>query len=205
MGIGQSLTGIFSNIPAEKGGYYYSHLTDGQKKIYLALQSGIRGCAKQIKLPMRPANELSLIYYAVLTDDPMFFYAPGFQWQTDTYKQTNIVLPNYEYSRADISAYTSAVYEHLKIYDAVKSKSDIEKEQFVHDFCSEHFVYGDAGGESFTILGPVLHKTAVCEGIAKYVKVALDYLGVSGLVVSGKAKSPLYRGKTENHAWNIIK
>jgi hypothetical protein len=93
----------------------------------------------------------------------------------------------------------------LRVYDTVKGKSDREKEQFVHDYCSEHFAYGDMGGESHTVLGLVLHKTAVCEGIANYVKVALEYLGVSNLVVSGKAQSPLYYDKMENHAWNIVK
>ena len=205
MSIERLLTGLFGNVAADNSGYYYSRLTDEQKKIYVALQTGIRGCSKRIKLPMRPANELSLIYHAVLADNPMFFYATGFQWQTDNYKQKNTIIPNYEYSRADINTYTNAIYEHFRMYDAVKGKGDREKEQFVHDYCSENFAYGDMGSVSHTVLGLVLHKTAVCEGIANYVKVALEYLGVSSLVVSGKAQSPLYYDKMENHAWNIVK
>ena len=203
--VGLFQIGIGTKISDNNGGYYFSRLKEEQKKIYTSLQTGIRDCAKHIKIPMHPANEITLIYRAVLADNPMFFYATGFQWQTDTYKQKNIILPNYEYSRADINAYANATYDHLRIYDAVKSKSDREKEQFVHDYCSEHFTYGDMGNESHTILGLVRHKTAVCEGIANYVKVALDYLGVSSLVVSGKAQSPLYYDKMENHAWNIVK
>jgi len=186
-------------------GYYYSRLTDEQKKIYVTLQSGISGCSKRIKIPMRPANEISLVYRAVLADNPMFFYTTRFSWQTDTYKQKNLVIPNYEYSRMDISTYTTAIYDHLRVYDAIKGKSDKEKEQFVHDYCSKHFAYGDIGNESHTVLGLVRHKTAVCEGIANYVKVALEYIGVSSLVVSGKAQSSLYYDKMENHAWNIVK
>ena len=187
------------------GGYYFSSLNEEQKKIYLSLQSGIRGCAKRIKIPMRPANEISLIYRAVLADNPMFFYATEFQWQTDIYKQKNMVLPNYKYSEADIIAFTNAIYDHLRVYNAIKGKNDREKEQFVHDYCSKHFTYGDMGNESHTVLGLVRHKTAVCEGIANYVKVALEYLGVKSMVVSGKAQSPLYYDKMENHAWNIVK
>jgi hypothetical protein len=33
----------------------------------------------------------------------------------------------------------------------------------------------------------------------------LDYLGVQSVVVFGKAQSPLYYDKMENHAWNIVK
>ena len=205
MSIERLLTGLFGNAPADSTYYYYSRLTDEQKRIYISLQSGIRGFSKRIKLPMRPANELSLIYRAVLADNPMFFYTTGLEWQTDIYKQKNVVAPNYEYSVADIDAYTNAIYDHLCVYDAVKGKSEREKEQFVHDYCSEHFTYDDRGGESYTVLGLILHKTAVCEGIANYIKVALDYLGVSSLVVSGKAQSPLYYDKMENHAWNIVK
>ena len=79
---------IGAKTPAGSG-YYYSRLTDEQKKTYASLQSGIRSCAKRIKLPMRPANEISLIYRAVLADNPMLFYTTGFQWQTDIYKQKN--------------------------------------------------------------------------------------------------------------------
>lgn len=203
--IGQALTGLFGDVSANNGNYYYSRLTDDQKRVYASVQSGIQSYSKRIKLPMRPANELTMLYRAVLADNPLFFYVAGVQWQTDTYKQKNIVSPDYGYSQADISTYTSEIYNHLRIYDTVKNKSDKEKELFVHDYCSEHFTYGDADAESHTVLGLILHKTAVCEGIAKYIKVVLDYLGVSCLVVSGKAQSPLYYDKMETHAWNIVK
>lgn len=226
-------TDIGAKAFGNRGAYYFSRLRDDQKKIYASLQSGIRNYVKSIKLPMRPASELSLIYRAVLADNPLFFYTAAFRWQTDLCKQRNIVFPDYEYSRADRNAYTAAIYDHLRIYDAVKGKSDREKEQFVHDYCLEHFTYGDGGSISHTALGLILHKTAVCEGIAKYVKVVLDYLGVGCLVVSGKAQTSFCcdkteecarnsascrdatgnhawdsvsrRDKTEDHAWNIVK
>ncbi|MCL2051834.1 MAG: hypothetical protein FWG91_08945 [Lachnospiraceae bacterium] len=201
MGLLQMVRG--RNITADGGNYYYARLTDDQKKIYAIIHSGLSGCAKRIKLPMRPANELSQIYRAVLLDNPLFFYATGFKYQTDTYKQKNIILPSYEYKRAEINEYKNAISEHLHVYDVVKDKSDREKEQFVHDYCADNFAYGDVGNESHTILGLICKKTAVCDGIANYVKVALDYLGISSLVVSGKAQSPLYYDKMEAHAWNI--
>ena len=145
-------SGPLVSVSTNTGKYYYSRLADEQKKIYIALQSGIQSCSKHIKLPVRPANELSLIYRAVLADNPMFFYATEFQWQTDTYGKTNLVLPNYEYSQADIITCTNAVYDHLRVYDTVKGKSDREKEKFVHDYCLSNFVYGSMGSTSHNVL-----------------------------------------------------
>jgi hypothetical protein len=75
----------------------------------------------------------------------------------------------------------------------------------VHDFCINNFKYDHAFGENaYTILGLVLDGKAVCEGIAKFVKLALSYLGVKSLVVHGNAIDPTIN-KSEMHAWNIVK
>lgn len=212
-------TGSRAKASAGGGAYYFSRLKNDQKKIYISLRSGIRDCAKSISLPVCPAGELSSIYRAVLADNPLFFYTAAFRWQTDPCSRRNIVFPDYGYSRADIDAYTAAAREHLRRYDAVKGKSSREKEQLVHDYCLEHVTYGDMGGISHTALGVILHGTAVCEGVANYVKLVLDYLGVGCLVVSGKAQTS-FRGDmteaharssascregAEGHAWNIVR
>jgi transglutaminase/protease-like cytokinesis protein 3 len=95
--------------------------------------------------------------------------------------------------------------DRLRVFDTVKGKSDLDKELYVHDYCLTNFTYEYAPDDySYTILGPILRNTAVCEGIAKYVKLALDYLGVKSIVVSGKAKNPLDDSINETHAWNIV-
>jgi hypothetical protein len=196
---------IKPKVPVDNNAYFYSRLNDEQKNIYVSMHSGIHGYAKKITLPMRPLNEISLIFHAILADNPMLFYISSYQVQTDLYKSKCFIYPKYEYSRTDIKAHSNAVYENLRTYDAVADKSDAEKEQFVHDYCLKNFTFGDTGSESYSILGLVLNKTAVCGGIADYVKVALDYLGVRSLIVSGKAQNPFCDDKMENHAWNIVK
>ena len=79
------------------------------------------------------------------------------------------------------------------------------KELAIHDHCLANFKYDYTFGcNAHSILGPILQKSAVCEGIAKFAKLAFDYLGIKSLIVSGKAVNPV-RGMTENHAWNIVK
>jgi transglutaminase/protease-like cytokinesis protein 3 len=58
---------------------------------------------------------------------------------------------------------------------------------------------------SHTILGLVLNNSAVCEGISKLAKLVFDHIGIKSLIVTGKAKNPVFEGSSENHAWNIVK
>jgi len=69
----------------------------------------------------------------------------------------------------------------------------------------QNFTYDYSFGDySHSILGIILKSTVVCDGISKFVKFALDYLGVKCIVVFGKGLNPL-TGKAEKHAWNIVK
>ena len=189
-----------------KDNYYYGRLTEEQKAIYEKLQSGIKTFADEIKLPFIPMNETSKIFDYVLLDNPLFFYASSFSQSNDLYKKKSIIKPGYKYARKMVRQNNDIVMNYLQKFDALKTKSGIEKETYVHDYCLDNFVYDYSFGDySNSILGTVLNKTAVCEGIAKFVKLAFDYLGVKSLVVRGKAKNPAMEDSVnEMHAWNIV-
>ena len=69
----------------------------------------------------------------------------------------------------------------------------------------EHFTYDNTFNEhSFSPLGLLVYRSAVCEGISKFVKIVLDYLGVECMLVSGKATNNTIQ-RTELHMWNIVK
>jgi hypothetical protein len=192
--------------PVERTHYYYSRLNEDQKKIYRALLSGILSFSKSVKMPMRPMNEITLIFTAVLDDNPAIFYSSSFRVLSDVYKNKRVVQFDYQYPREVIVESAIRVKECLRAFDVVKDKSDEEKEAYVHDYCLDHFSYDlSMGSDCHSVLGIVLHSSAVCEGIAKFVKLALDYLGLRSLVVSGKAKNPLYGDRMEGHSWNIVK
>jgi hypothetical protein len=89
--------------------------------------------------------------------------------------------------------------------DKAQGLSDYNKELYVHDFCLSQFKYDFAlNTNAHSILGLVLNRSAVCEGIAKFVKLALDYLGVKSLIVYGNAHDPS-SNTSSSHAWNIVK
>jgi len=131
--------------------------------------------------------------------------SPSFNYVKDLSKNTCIIRLDYKYPQSFVRQTTQTVRQYLQVFDTVKSSSDLEKERYVHDYCLNNFQYDHSFGEhSHSILGPILNKTAVCEGIAKFVKLSLDYLGVKNLVVHGKARSPIDDSALENHAWNIV-
>lgn len=198
------LNGIFGTAP-DKNNYYYGRLNDEQKKLYRVMMCGIESMKREIKLPLRPVNEISLIFNSILLDNPMIFYVSSFNQASDLYKQKCIVRPDYKYARNFVKQHISYVQDYLRVFDALKAKSDIDKEIYVHDYCLNNFCYDyNFGDYSYSVLGPVLDSTAVCEGIAKFVKLSLDYLGVNSLVVYGRAKNPAFDDKMEMHAWNIV-
>ena len=159
----------------------------------------------EIRIPPMPINESSKIFNYVLLDNPLIFH-------TKTFSQTNYLnkkkygfKPNYKYPKQMMRSYKSTVLKFLQVFDPIKTKSDADKELHVHDYCVKNFSYDYSFGEyAHNILGPVVHKTAVCEGIAKFAKLALDYLGVKSLVAIGRGDNPA-NGTTEGHAWNIVK
>ena len=195
-----------SKISSDGSHYYFSRLTDEQKIIYESLLSGMSRVAKEIKIPIRPINEILKVFNYVLFDNPMIFYVSSFKHTSDLYRKKCSIVPLYTHAQHIIKEYTSAVENYFLVFDTIKMKSDIEKEIFVHDHCLNNFSYDYTFGDySYSVLGPVLNKSAVSEGFAKFVKLALDYLGIKSLVVSGKAKNPNQGSGMEGYVWNIVK
>ncbi|MCL2249783.1 MAG: hypothetical protein FWC13_10995 [Oscillospiraceae bacterium] len=186
--------------------YYRTRLTPLQKSIYKTILAGLKSHTVRTKVPAQPINEISRIFTFVLLDNPLIFFtaAPPFNYISMPGRKSE-VLPNYKFVKQIAKQYSDEVNLYLQRFDSFKVKPDVEKVQIVHDYCLEHFSYDHGAGEhAHSILGPILHRTAVCEGIAKFLKLALDYLDVKNLIVTGKAKDPA-GGKSENHAWNIVK
>jgi hypothetical protein len=185
--------------------YYYNHLTPEQKKLYKKLASGMRLFSKSISLPIRPINEIGMVYEYVCYDNPDMFCVSGISYRNDLYKKRCVIQPTYKHKRLFALEKTKTVQEFLHNFDAAMTKSDYEKALYVHDYCLDNFKYDYSGGEhANSILGCILNRAAVCEGIAKFAKLALDYLGIESIFVPGKATDPLGGQDVENHAWNIV-
>ena len=89
-------------------------------------------------------------------------------------------------------------------------KGIIQIEKSIHDYMvnSISYDYEALRNKSmnrclFNIYGVINNRLAVCEGIAKFVKLTLNKLGIECFICGGKCI--LENEKIEDHAWNVIK
>ena len=196
---------LVGNALPTNDAYYYGRLSTMGKSVYNAMVLGIRSFSNEIALPYAPQDLVSAVFDSVLRDNPLIFYTTSYSVTSNVQKRLCRLHPNYMYPQNTATQYIDRIVQYLRNFDAVQEKPDIDKELYVHDFCLNHFKYDYSFGENaFSILGPVLKGSAVCEGIAKFVKLALDYLGVRCIVVHGNANDPIH-GADSKHAWNIAK
>jgi len=82
--------------------------------------------------------------------------------------------------------------------------TDYEKLICIHDLLARNVSYGNPSIEdAHSIIGPLLQKTGVCEGIAKSFKYLLDGQGIPCDLVYGDGINPL-DGSREPHMWNLV-
>lgn len=185
--------------------HYYNQLDDVQKTVYKSILSGIESFSKEINLSIRPINDVSMIFESVLLDNPLIFYVSSFNYIKNLYKEKCIIKPNYKYAPHFVKENIKLINRYLQTFDFLKTASTINKELYIHDYCLNNFRYDTSFKDySHSILGPILNKSAVCEGISKFIKLALEYLDVKSLVVYGKAKNPANESTSEKHVWNIV-
>jgi len=184
--------------------YYYNLLDDEDKEVYLKILYGFEAYLPKIVLPHRPVDETLQIFEYVLKDNPLIFYVNKFTQTSYENKKICDMAPDYIYTKEYISDKMVIVRDYLQNFEVVRGKSDYEKELYVHDYSLSKFKYEQADAESaYNILGPILHKKAVCEGIAEFVKLTLDYLNVNNIQVSGEANNGITT-KMEPHRWNMV-
>jgi hypothetical protein len=186
--------------------YYFDNLDDESKNIYNSIFDGLNEFMPQIILPLIAKKDLQTIYQAVLLDNPIIFYTKSYRYLRDRIRKITVLQPIYDYPESHVNESVELLSDFLQLFDVVKDDSDIEKELFVHDYCLENFTYDhEFNGSSFSILGLLVFEAGVCEGLAKFVKIVLNYLEVDCLVATGKAATSMnkFRG-SERHAWNIV-
>ena len=78
------------------------------------------------------------------------------------------------------------------------------KELFIHDFIVQNVRYDKLKKEySHEIIGALGNGVAVCEGMAKAVKILCDELGIWCIIALSEANHE--KGIKYRHAWNVIK
>ena len=147
------------------------------------------------------------IYHCVLWDNPFIFsvgeYAMWHAVNEDKSRIKMTTLCDTSSEKKYRKQIENKVNKILSV-PGLQGMTDFQKEVFVHDFVINNIQYdhtlGDGGKkiQPYTVYGALVEHKAVCEGIAKTVKLLLNMLDVKCIVVSGKFDG-------NEHAWNIVK
>lgn len=185
--------------------YYYSQMNKQQQRIYQVVKSGLESLSQTFDVPRIDGTELSEIFHKIRLDCPEIFYASTFRYSF--YEDSTLlrIKPEFLFEKNKIKEHQLAMKTRVeKLARVVKDKSDLEKEQYIHDFICENVTYDKLKKQySHEIIGPLGQGVGVCEGIAKSVKILCDQLSIPCIVViseNNPEKNIKYR-----HAWNVIR
>ena len=187
--------------------YYYSILTEAEKKIYRAMYGGLEKFESHINLPS-VSVDLWRVEEAVNLDNPHLFYVGFGEGKIQKTPFNEVYMPSYYFSRNQtVNLWQRVKGEVSAIASGIRG-DEYEKQLAIHDALAKSVAYDERAKTdrslapySSTVLGVFLHKKALCEGIAKVTKLLLNVLNIKSIVAIGK----MYSESSVNHAWNIVK
>ena len=195
--------------------YHYHRLpTQAAKNIYMSLYRGLVQRQERIDCGKYAITEVGQVQSAIVNDHPYLFYLNGCVWKI--LGNHMWVLPEYVMDEAQICNYqkqlTKVTNSFLRQANLIGRDNDYILEK-VHDMLVEKLEYDTAAIGTLTeehrqfahsILGVLLKKEAVCDGISKTYKYLLNHLGVSCIVITGCDEKTKDSPKA-THAWNVVK
>lgn len=185
--------------------YYYEHLNKEEQKAYYAMKEGLLNLQDEIQVPKLDKKRLSDIFFMIRLDYPKIFYSVTFSYKYYENSTFVIFCPEYLFEKSKIKDHIQAMEARVKKLGRQAEKlSDKEKELYIHDFIVQNVKYDKLKKEySHEIIGALGNGVAVCEGIAKAVKVLCDELNI--WCVIALADNNPQKGIKYRHAWNIVK
>jgi len=185
--------------------YYYDKLNKQQQKAYYAMKAGLESLTPSFQVPRLDGKELADIYFMLRLDHPKIFYTVTFKYRYYPDSEYVELIPEYLFPKAKIQDHQAAMEARIKkLAKQAEGLDEKGKEQFIHDFICQNVHYDKLKKPySHEIIGALGHGVAVCEGIAKAVKVLCDALNIWCIIALAEAnpeKNIKYR-----HAWNVIR
>lgn len=185
--------------------YYYNILNKEQQKAYYAMKEGLLNLRDSFPVPMLSKKELSDIYFMIRMDCPEIFYTVTFSYRHYADSTSVEVIPKYLFSKDKIKEHRKAM--EARVQKLARQAADLDekgKELFIHDFIVNHVTYDKLKKEySHEIIGALGNGVAVCEGMAKAVKILCDELNLWCIIVLSEANPE--KGIKYRHAWNLIR
>ncbi|MCC8045062.1 MAG: hypothetical protein LIP12_06140 [Clostridiales bacterium] len=181
--------------------YYFRQLTPTEKTLYLALYNGVIKLQKEIQVPGISADSdtIDRVYHAITHDCPHLYYFNQSALNLRISKVETIFLPQYFCSPEQVTLYNArleAAVNRLVRDLRLEYAPESVKVRRVHDYFCENVVYDREAlctenvnrlVAAHSVTGVFARKRAVCEGIAKAVKLLLNAAGMKCIVVSGRS------------------
>jgi len=185
--------------------YYYDKLNKQQQKAYYAMKAGLELLAPSFQVPRLDGKELADIYFMLRLDHPKIFYTVTFKYRYYPDSEYVELIPEYLFPKAKIQDHQAAMEARIKkLAKQAEGLDEKGKEQFIHDFICQNVHYDKLKKPySHEIIGALGHGVAVCEGIAKAVKVLCDALNIWCIIALAEANPE--KNIKSRHAWNVIK
>ena len=185
---------------------YYNNLTTSQKCAYDDACKGFLAQSTKIRISGIPVSSVAMLFELIRLDNPWLFFVESISVQYVEGSLKAWIIPVYRMSLREVNESLERLWKIGEVFRRrIESKSDLEKELFIHDSLCRHVIYENSDGFlAHECLGPLLYKKGVCEGIAKAVKFLFDMNSMRAIVVRGDAMDPSCPGKPCPHSWNIV-
>lgn len=185
--------------------YYYNILNKDQQKAYFAIKEGLLKLKESFPVIKLSSKELSDIYFLVRLDHPEIFWSVTFKYRYYEDASSVEMIPKYIFHKDKIKDHRNAMESRIrKLVMQAQNLDEKGKELFIHDFICDNVKYDKLKKEySHEIIGGLGNGVAVCEGIAKTVKILCDNLGIWCIIAL--AGSNPEKGIKYRHAWNVVK
>jgi len=197
--------------------YNYNRLNDYQKKMYAAIAYGVKDLKSIVNVDNYSYGDVDLIsadakivMTAFFADHPEVFYLDlSYKLSVSKglmYDRIEIELSYSVENKQDLEQKIQKIEAVIDSYtNNLASKSDFEKELYLHDHVATDVKYyteiteiADVPEVYHTIYGAFIEKQAVCDGFAKTMQILLDRCDIENIFVTGMIdETP--------HAWNMIR
>jgi len=185
--------------------YYYQQLNKEQQRAYYAMKAGLTSLAPSFPVPRLSGKELADIYFCLRLDCPEIFYSVKYSYRYYPDSENVEMIPEYLFPKKQIQEHQKAMESRVKkLARQAEKLTEREKLLYIHDFVCRNVYYDKLKKPySHEIIGALGQGVAVCEGIAKAVKILCDALGIWCIIALSEAnpeKAIKYR-----HAWNVVR
>lgn len=206
---------VINELGISNNTYYFSKLSDENKKIYTSIANGIKSLKTNFVLQDytivdndTTMKDVETSMEAFFLDHPEVFYVAN-EYTVSTkhtlFNDYTELTVNYTVSNTqDLNSKIDEIKTALNLYlGNVSGKEGVEAEFALHDALGKDLTYYEYQNlesvpqECHTIYGALVKKEAVCDGFSKALQILLDRKDIQNIIVLGSLES-------ESHAWNLV-